>query len=192
MTDRIARYHEDDEGEIQVLPASNWDHCASQIVAIDDFSEQHRDPGGAGWTDVYIRDREMVPLADLGLTAADVSRCLGTDLPAFDSVEIDSGGWRQCRGTHAYGFDSCVVFVCANEAGVVDQVWLGLDGPAESEQASLLAALQKLSGLGSLLLVDWGWSRLFALTDQEGISRYLEERESRFRAILEEIRKRQT
>src|SRR5262245_18105089 len=177
MTDRIARYHEDDEGQIQVLPTANWDDCTRQIEAIDGFSEQHRDPNGAGWTDVYIRDTEMVPLARLGLGIANVSGCLSNDLPTFDSVEIDFGGWRQCKGTQAYGFDGCVVFVSTTESGIVDQIWLELHGPAEFEQTSLLAALQKLSGLGPLLLVDWDWSRLFALTDQEGMSLYLKERE---------------
>jgi hypothetical protein len=43
---RIAYFHEDDHCQIQVLPAENWQHCASQLGQIAEFSEKTPD---AGW-----------------------------------------------------------------------------------------------------------------------------------------------
>lgn len=192
MDPRNVYFHEDDYGQIEVLPVSNWDFCARQIGEINTFSEQHRAPGGMGWTDVFMQKEEPAKLASLTLGADVVSRALSQDIPKFDRVTTGySSHVEECRDTLAFGFDrDCVIFISTNEANAVSNIWLGLGGPGEAERGALLAALRSLSAFSSLLLVDWAWGRLFLLDDEIAISQYLVEREIHMNKVCETIRQR--
>ena len=192
MGQRSVYFHEDDYGQIEVLPVNNWGFCARQIGEINTFSEQHRAPGGMGWTDVYVQREEPAKLASLTLDADAVSRALSQDLQNFDRVTTGySSHVEECKSTLAFGSDrDCVIFISTNEAQAVSNIWLGLGGPGEAERAALLSALRSLSAFSSLLLVDWAWGRLFLLDDENAISQYLVEREVHIKKVWETIRQR--
>ena len=74
-------FHEDDYCQIEVLPVSNWEHCATQIGEIESFSEAHPAPGGTGWTDMYVREENPFSLRDLGISRTTLASALREALP---------------------------------------------------------------------------------------------------------------
>lgn len=193
MTSRKVYFHEDDYCQIEVLPAQNWAYCAQQLQQIVEFSERHRAPNGMGWTDIFMRSEEPISLSTLTLEAERVSRLLSRHLMPFDKVETGySSHSEECLNTRAFGFNAdCVVYLSTTPSGIVDHLWLGLGGPAEPARDALVAALVDFSTLGELLFVDWGWGRLFSLSDRVGLGSYLGEREAHMKAFRERFQSMQ-
>lgn len=182
MEQRSVYLHEDDYGQIEILPAQNWEFCTRQIEQIAAFSEQHRAPGGVGWTDVLMRTQEPDTLASLALNREVMSQALSAHLLPFDRVWTGYGSHtEEYQDTLAFGFDrDCVICVSTDDSGSVSNLWLGLGGPSQTERDSLISAIRELRQFAKLLFVDWGWGRLYLLDDEEGISQYLIEREVTF------------
>jgi hypothetical protein len=180
---RIAYFHEDDHCQIQVLPAENWQHCASQLGQIAEFSEKHRTPDGIGWTDILVRQDAPTTLSALAISSTELSRRLAAHLQAFDGVQTGYSTYVvDCKHTRGFGpNDDCAVFYSVDERGNVRDIWLGLAGPPSTEREMLLATLREISSMGKCLLVDWGWKCLFSLADPDAIAAYLIERERVFR-----------
>ena len=59
--------HEDDWGQIEVLPASCAAWCAQEIARLSTFAAEHEAPGGNGWTDMYVRQPAPKALAGLAI-----------------------------------------------------------------------------------------------------------------------------
>ena len=82
-----------------------------------------------------------------------------------------------------------MIYLSASDAGTATNIWLGLGGPNEAERRALISGLRELGVLSRLLLVDWGWGRLFDLGDEVSISDYLVEREVRWKELSEKMQK---
>lgn len=121
-------------------------------------------------------------LASLALNREVVSQALSSHLLPFDRVRTGYGSYtEECQDTLAFGFDrDCVICVSTDDSGGVSNLWLGLGGPNQTERDSLISAMRELRQFAKLLFVDWGWGRLYLLDDEEGISKYLVEREVEF------------
>ncbi|MEN9493671.1 MAG: hypothetical protein RJA63_4120 [Pseudomonadota bacterium] len=186
MSKRTIYFHEDDFCQIQLLPARNWGHCAQQLGELSEFAEAHRAPGG-GWTEVYMRQDEPESIASLALTVDRLGTLLASSLEPFDRVDTGYGSRRDpCEHTRAWGFDEdCAVFLEFAHDGTVQHIWLGLGRPGAEAQRSLLKALGDLGNLHPMLLVDWGWGRLFRADDGASLASYLAEREAHWSGIAE-------
>ncbi len=103
MSKRTIYFHEDDFCQIQLLPASNWGHCAQQLGELSEFAEAHRAPGG-GWTEVYMRQDEPESIASLALQVDQLRNLLARSLEPFDRVDTGYGSRRDpCEHTRAWG-----------------------------------------------------------------------------------------
>lgn len=171
-------FHEDDFCQIEVLPVSNEQNCLEELGQLEEFSTAHRSPDGMGWTAVYERMDAAIPTIGLGLDMARCSDRLAASLEPFEEVLTGYGSTQtRCLRTRAFGIGpACAIFVQSTQSGLVEHVWLGLHGPSSIEQERLLGALSALDDLGPFILVDWGWGRLYRLSDKEGMAVYLEER----------------
>ena len=78
--------HEDDWGQIEVLPASCADWCAQELARIGAFAAQHEAPDGSGWTDMYVRKPGPATLESLAIPFGEAVDAIGRHLPAFDMV----------------------------------------------------------------------------------------------------------
>ena len=74
----------------------------------------------------------------------------------------------------------CAIFISVSEHLKVINIWFELNGPDSEKQAALMLALKSLSKIGSFLYVDWGWACFFKLNDEDGLAKYLIQREERF------------
>lgn len=187
MTARRVYFHEDDFCQIELVPAENWKHCATEMGNVATFSEAHEAPGGVGWTDVYPRVAEPVSLVQAALNLNEVDDLLAAHLERFDTVETGySSHVEECKHIVAFGFDASCVIYFSERDGIVDHIWLGLDGPPSSQQDKLISAFASLNQRVSLILADWGWEALIRLSDQDSLKAYLGSREERMTAFRKE------
>ena len=168
-------FHEDDYCQIEVLPISNWEHCAAQIGEIESFSKVRRAPGGIGWTDMYVREENSSSLHDLGISRTTFASALCEALPECDAVYTGYSTHREkCEQTAAFGNSTEVaVFADFGKDDVVEHIWLALDVTEQDEVELMLKAFHALGTLSDLLLVDWGWGVLSPLNDGDALKRYM-------------------
>lgn len=182
---RTAFFHEDDYGQIEVVPLSTLGHCLRQAGEIEEFSEKHRTE--FGWTDLYVRTEPQVTLQTLCIRLDDVRSCLAPVLSEYDRVETGTFSDAQpCKRVVAFGNNnSNTIFVAFDAEGVVDAIWC----------SEPLKELTLLPQTDALLLADWGWSFFCPLTDRPRLEEYLQERDrhwAEFRAKWEQQRKGQS
>jgi hypothetical protein len=178
MSPRTAQFHEDDYGQIELLPAQNWAHCAQELGRIREISEvpkASQTPDNSDWTELCLRSHAPLSIAALGIDFAGVTHALALHLPQFDTVETDYGPYTEkCPDTCAFGYaKGYIIYVSHNDSGHVSAIWLALGPATAQEKAGFLAALHTLDALGPLLLVDWGWNALLRLRETSELLAYL-------------------
>jgi hypothetical protein len=189
MSTTRAYFHEDDYGQIEILPAQNWEHCANELGKISEFSNQHRAPDGVGWTSMYMRGESPKTLASLNINFESFCSALAQRLPKFDRVETGYSSFiEECQGTNAFGFEqNYLVFVSKDEAQNISNIWLSINATSESQQQILLSAFREIEKFGEFLFVDWGWESLFFLREEIRCQQYLQERTERMQAFYENM-----
>jgi len=167
--------HEDDWGQIEVLPAACAGWCTHEMARIRAFSAAHVVPGDGGWTEIYVREAPPLGLTDLALPLAAVASELEQRLPAFD--EITSGTFSKARRiprVKAFGpGQGAAIVITPDDGGAqIATVHLLLDG-APQARGEILHAAAALTTEEPLVLVDWPRARLFALSDAYAVERYI-------------------
>jgi len=164
---REAYFHEDDYGQIELLPLDNLQHCLQQMGEQQAFADAHA--SGAGWTDMYVRSAPPSQLAALGITAVQLRQAVSAVLPPYDAVLTGYGSYRvACENVLAFGGDETeTLFAGINNDGMVADLWCS-DG---------MAALQLLPQREQLLFADWNAGFVCPLAEQALFQRYLQEHE---------------
>ncbi len=157
--------HEDQWGEIEVLPAACAQWCAAELARIAAFADAHCAPDGIGWTDIYMRKPPPQTLGDLRIAFDVAVRTLAERLPPFDTVASGTFSAPEVvPRVRAFGPAprTGVVLVPAKNADIVEMISLVLDGAADAcaEVTRVVAALPAPS---PLVLVDWRVGLLVAL-----------------------------
>lgn len=172
-------FHEDDYCQIEILPIQNYNYCKKEIEKIEDFSEEHKVDGGIGWTDVYVRGENPIPLAELNISIDMLSSLLEEITTKFETVKTGYSSYREvCQHIIAYGKSNDVVLFFDFDKGsnYVKNIWLTLDVSNEKERDSAKKILSVLSKVHELILVDWCWDFVTKLNDSLSIENYLNER----------------
>lgn len=162
---REAYFHEDDEGQVQLLPLDNLQHCQAQMGQQQAFADAHQ--SRAGWTEMYVREAPPSKLASLGITAQQLRLAVMEVLPPYDAVFTGYGSYRvECGKVLAFGRDDTeTLFAGLDEHGIVADLWCS-DGMPE---------LLRLPLQEQLLLADWNAGLACPLSDRELFVRYLQE-----------------
>jgi hypothetical protein len=161
--------HEDDWGQIEVLPASCAEWCAREMGRLDAFAAAHEVPDGGGWTDMYVRDKPPAQIADLAIPFAAAVDALRARLPEFDVVT--SGTFSDPQPVpHVRAFGPAhnvgVVLVPDRTRCRVEMISLILDRE-DAASAEVVGALASLPATEPLLLADWlGGSTVLIATEQ--------------------------
>lgn len=151
--------HEDDWGQIEVLPATCAAWCESELARIEAFSAAHAAPDGSGWTDIYTRGPAPAALADLRIPFAAATARLAAQLPAFDVVTSGTFSAPQpvprIRGFGPLASTSAGIVVVPDRSGdIVEMVSLVLDGP-QDVCAEVIHAAKQILASSPLIVVDW-------------------------------------
>lgn len=171
---RSLYFHEDDDSQIELLPLAAWAHCKRTLADLHDFAEAHFD--GAGYTELMVRPDAPHRLAELRLQPGAVAAAAAAQFPAYDEVWTGYSSSRtRCRGVRAWGEDGFALFADGDESRV-EGLWLLADRWWPRHAPRIAALLRSLPRAGELLLVDWPWGHLFALSDAPALERWLAER----------------
>jgi hypothetical protein len=149
--------HEDDWGQIEVLPASCAAWCAQEMARIDAFAAEHRAPDGSGWTDMLVRQPAPERLANLAVPFEAAVAAMSVRLPPFDAVVSGTFSDPQpVPNVRAFGpaHNVGVVLVPDRGRSSVEMIILILDGEDDA-CAEAIAALAALPAPERLLLADW-------------------------------------
>lgn len=170
---RSVFFHEDDYGQVEVLPAVAYDYCAEEMRRLDEFADVHR--AGLGFTDCYMRGEPPDSLASLGVTLQALHSTIGTVLPRFDQVFTGLHSHRDpCRSVYAWGLDdTAVAFASIGKSDVVQSIWLSLHGVSAERIDEWCLALGSLPHSSEMLLADWNSSQLVRFKDKQGLASYL-------------------
>ncbi len=168
--------HEDDWGQIEVLPAACEVWCEAEIARIDRFARDHASPDGAGWTDLYVRPAAPVTLESVRIPFDAAADVIGARLPAFDTVS--SGTFSSPEPVpHVRGFgpaaNAGVVLVGDKTRAYVAMIALVMNG-SRDEHDALLAALAQLPFSAPLLIVDSPRGHVVPLGDSNAIAHYID------------------
>jgi hypothetical protein len=168
--------HEDDWGQIEIVPAACRAWCEQEIARIEAFAAAHAAPDGAGWTDMYIRQSAPVALESLRISPEAAAQALGARLPAFDVVR--SGTFSSPEPVaHVRGFGPAAntgVVLCGDATRTyVARIILVLYGSRE-HQRDVVAALADLPASSQSVLVDWMHGHVVPLDNGNAIARYLD------------------
>jgi hypothetical protein len=166
--------HEDDFSEIEILPASMADWCQAELARISAFAARHEAPGGAGWTDIYLRPTAPAGLASLAIPLEQAIQTIARHLPRF--TEVSTGLYCspvQVPGALGFGHSpgaAAIVFGDKTSSHVEAINLVVQAGGADAE--GLLEALARLPG--ALIAVDWQRGACIHLTDTAQVLRYLQ------------------
>jgi len=149
--------HDDDWGQIEVLPASCTVWCAQEMGRLGTFAAEHEAPGGSGWTDMYVRRKPPAQIADLAIPFAAAVDALRARLPEFDVVTSGTFSAPQpVPYVRAFGpaHNVGVVLVPDRTRCSLEMISLVLDGE-DAACAKVVGALAALPAAEPLLLADW-------------------------------------
>jgi len=177
-------FHEDDYCEQQLLPCDATAHAEAELQKIGEFSEIHRDPNGAGWTDIYVREEGALEFSTLKMKREELAAAVEPYLQPFKTVYTGYSSHRElCENTGAWGESSlCALFANWDENGIIRNIWMSF---FEREEKSLLAATKAVVALGKLrplTYVDWAWDYTCEISEEEP---FLSKLRSKLDAIAE-------
>jgi hypothetical protein len=167
-----AYFHEDDYCQIEILPASNWNYCVSQLQKIGRFSDNHFD--GVGWTDMQLRGESPQQVKSLNINVKDLVSSLRQILIPFDRVLTGYSSHREeAEQIMAFGSEtSSIVFVEYDSNDIVQAIWLDFGIVSQEDKQLALTALQHLGRMSELILVDWNLGKIIKLSEHEELISY--------------------
>jgi len=172
LAKREIYFHEDDYCQQELLPREALAFADAEIKKIGEFANAHRAPDGAGWTDVYVRQKPPVNFRALGMKKEEFDAVISQHLPPFDLVYTGYSSYRErCKKTAAWGTATHNTLLADwDDEGIITNVWAQF---FDSDEKSLLAASKAVAALGmlhSLIYVDWAWGYTCELINEEALA----------------------
>ena len=158
------RHDEDEPGMVQLLPIEWWDYCSAQLVALAKFSNEHLDPGGAGWTDMYRPDTPPAALPRLDLSEDQFVALLSPHARRFDRILSTLGDVEETLGIRAIGFGPSQEdgepwgnggIIADMDGTQVRAIWCRLRARTPQEKDRLIAMASALDSHRHMLVMDW-------------------------------------
>ncbi len=177
------RHDEDEPGMVQLLPIEWWDHCIAQLAALEKFSDEHRDPDGVGWTDMYRPEEPPASLPWLDLSEEQFVSLLKPHARQFDQILSSLGEVEATLGIRAIGFGPSQVdgepwgnagIIADMDGDRVSSIWCRVSGRSSPEEKDRFAAmLSALDAHRHMLLMDWRSGAVVDLRAREQVDVYL-------------------
>src|SRR5215471_8749337 len=165
VTEAIIHIHEDHWGMRDLYPAAALAHASHEERQAAEAGEHNRDPGGAGWTDVYVIQEPTTSYLDVQLPLAKASRALTDLMPrvrkfyatasaGFDLARRDPYGSYE-EDAHCYGLHRRCFIKLEPEGELIKRIWFEANTDDAQELATLRAAILAIEGLASSAIADY-------------------------------------
>ena len=163
-------YHEDDYGQIEIVPKENFGRLIKEAENVKYFSENHFE--SEGFTDMYVRNGIGLKLEERKIKASELNEIL---LKVFEEKHTNvttgiSSDEIRSKNTYGYGKNHNGIFFDFNE-GFVLNIWIS--GRIDVNNHKLTSVLNEIGRKWNLLLMDWNTMELIDLTNSEQTSEYL-------------------
>lgn len=169
-SDDFIFFHEDDYCQVEIVTASNRDSYLKEIEQIQEFADEHSD--GIGYTDMYIRQDNQCPTADMKISFQNIDKNISCYLHKFNSVKTGYSSYAcECESTVGYGFKELSIFL-EHENEIVKNIWITGFARNQNHLETFTNVLEYLGKL-DLILVDWNVGIVVNLNDKEEIEKYL-------------------
>jgi hypothetical protein len=175
-----AFYHEDDFGQVEVLPRTCWNFCADRLELIAKHGRVAQAPqpaaaAPAGPAPSPSQPASVKPqaLRDLGIRVDALMRVMPRDLAMVPEVTTGHGAHRHpAPRTRAFlAADRALLFASWDEDEVVSTAWHVPCALTPDQRRLLVKTLESVGRLGELMLVDWR-GKLVDLADAAAIQAY--------------------
>ncbi len=171
---RTTFWHEDDFGMIELVPAENHADSSEQTQKAERFGEEHRDPGGSGWNDMYVIDPPKVRLDTLRISLAELSAALLPTMQQYDEVYTGYSTYRELmQRTAGWGYEPFDLFATTEDDDTVTHLCLNFDVGNAFEPVAAGNVILGLPRAAELILIDWYWDAVVPLADEDMLARYL-------------------
>jgi len=164
-------YHEDDFGQVEIIPSENFERLIKEAENVKDFSEKHFE--GGGFTDIYVREQSGLKLEERKIKVSELN-----DILSKLSVEkhtIATTGIRPdemlSKNTFGYGENYNGLFFDFKE-DIVSNIWVS--GRLNVNDEKLISVMNEIGTKWNLLLMDWNSLELIDLQNKEQIKKYVE------------------
>ena len=168
--------HEDDFGQIELLPVSAWRYCAEQMRLIDEFSAKHKTE--FGWNEIYVREESPESLSALSISLSDFKTSAEKTLASYSKVTTGySSHVETCENCYAWGIadKSLAIFCTVLKGNVISHITLDFGCFDENTLQTALETFASIPKSKELIIADWRWSKLAKLADEQSLREYLNE-----------------
>jgi hypothetical protein len=166
--------HEDEFGQIELLPLSLWQHCVDQMKEIDDFAKTHETE--FGWSEIYLREEPPKSLSDFSISLNVFKDCAEKTLVPYSKVTTGYNSYREtCDNTFAWGIPdkSFTIFCYVPPENNITKISLDFGCLNERTLQSALTTFANLPHSQDLILADWNRNQLSRIADGQKLREYL-------------------
>lgn len=164
-------YHEDDFGQVEIIPNENFERLIKEAENVKDFAEKHFD--GGGFTDMYVREESGLKLEERKIKVSELDEVLSK--LSVEKHTIATTGIRPdeilSKNTFGYGENYNGLFFDFKQ-DIVSNIWIS--GRLDVNDEKLVSVLNELGTKWNLLLMDWNSLELIDLKNKEQIKKYVE------------------
>ncbi|MDC8003878.1 hypothetical protein POV27_07430 [Aureisphaera galaxeae] len=164
-------YHEDDFGQIEIVPVENFDRLITEAQNVKDFAEKHFT--GAGYSAMYEREETGLKLVDRKIEVSELTEIL-SKLSLEKHTKVTSGirpNEFVSEHTVGYGENYNGLFFDRKD-NIVSNIWIA--GRLNADDNTTAAVLNEIGMKWDLLLMDWNSLELIDLKSKDQIKEYLE------------------
>ena len=166
--------HEDEFGQIELLPLSLWQYCVDEMKEIDGFAEAHKTD--FGWSKIYLREEPPKSLSDFSISLSDFRDCVEKTLAPYSKVTTGYSSYQEtCDNTFAWGIPdkSLDIFCYLTPENNIVEISLVFGCLNETTLQNALTTFSNLPRSQELILADWKWGHLLRISDEQKLQEYL-------------------
>jgi len=137
-----AWFHEDDRGQVEILPIESRHYVESEFVAIRGI-----EVSPFGFRDIHLREQVPITLESLNISRSDVVEALCPPMTLLEEVYsgYSSERYRVEKSIALLHDDESPIYVEANDNDIVTVIWM----------AAASRYLGRIPFAERLILVDW-------------------------------------
>ena len=168
-------FHEDEPGQIQVLPIEWRGYCEKSFNDLKAHDEAHFDPASTSWDEMYTFPEPDPDLPGIRMSEARFVELLKPHARQFDQLDNPLAEWDKVRAI-GFGPDGGNTGIIADlDDNSVGTLWCRTYSSNQKDQEVLANLFCALTTDQHLLLVGWANHTLVDLRNRADVEEYLQD-----------------